>query len=665
MNAAHPTCAGSGSTGPRVSKRLLCIVLLISACGCASSAKWISVRSVPQNPLAERLNLFARGGPRPSARTMQLLRRHDLHEKIDDDPQELVNDVYDIVVAEPTPEKVYALAEVAYLGGRKVEHKDRRLALDLYGASVVHSFVYLFDPRFHQNRNPYDPQYRWACDLYNASLESALRIVHKQGVLVPGRTHTIKTATRELDVTVNLRGSNWKNNDFQKFEFVSDYELKGLSNHYLGYGLGVPMIAVCDTHEAEDPKSKYYPPQLSVPMTAFMRVVVDPASPDKKEGKLRAILELHDPLETPDIQVADRLVPLERDMTTPLAYFLNQPAFNDNDLATLGLLRPEEAESLQGLYMLEPYQPGKVPVVMVHGLWSSPLTWVEMFNDLRSDPRIREHYQFWFYQYPTGQPFWFSATQMREDMQMVRQVLDAKEQEAALDQQVLVGHSMGGLVSKLQVVSSENEFWGTVTEKPFHLVSAEPEVKNTLEKTFFFEPSPSVRRVVTIGTPHRGSNFANDFTQWFARKLIALPRRMLSGKQDLLRDNPGLFRDAALLRTQTSLDSLDPDSPFLAALYEAETAPWVKMHTIIGEISQVGLIEWFVGVGDGVVPVESAVLANASSQKIVIADHNHVHRHPRSVLEVRRILLEHLEELREGPTPYYAEKNGEAETAVK
>ena len=73
-----------------------------------------------------------------------------------------------------------------------------------------------------------------------------------------------------------------------------------------------------------------------------------------------------------------------------------------------------------GLYMVQPYEPGKIPVLMVHGLWSSPMTWMEMFNDLRSQPEIRDHYQFWFYLYPTGQPFWLSAAQLRRDLAKVR-----------------------------------------------------------------------------------------------------------------------------------------------------------------------------------------------------------------------------------------------------
>ena len=111
--------------------------------------------------------------------------------------------------------------------------------------------------------------------------------------------------------------------------------------------------------------------------------------------------------------------------------------------------------------MLEPYEPGKIPVLMVHGLWSSPMTWMEMFNDLRSVPEIRKHYQFWFYEYPTGQPFWVSAAQMRHDLAKLRDVLDPRHLEPALDQMVLVGHSMGGLVSRLQTVDSGDGYWRT------------------------------------------------------------------------------------------------------------------------------------------------------------------------------------------------------------
>ena len=179
--------------------------------------------------------------------------------------------------------------------------------------------------------------------------------------------------------------------------------------------------------------------------------------------------------------VAGQRVPLESDLSTPLAYFLSRPEMN-LDSSTLGLLRPDELlkkptdalltkmqiepRPAMGLYMMQPYEPGKIPVLLVHGLWSSPMTWMEMFNDLRSQPEIRQHYQFWFYLYPTAQPFWLSAAQLRRDLAKARETLDPTHQEPALDEMVLVGHSMGGLVSQLQTLQGGDDYWRLVSREP-------------------------------------------------------------------------------------------------------------------------------------------------------------------------------------------------------
>jgi pimeloyl-ACP methyl ester carboxylesterase len=363
-------------------------------------------------------------------------------------------------------------------------------------------------------------------------------------------------------------------------------------------------------------------------------------------------LELHDPLTRQSIDVAGRDVPLEADISTPLAYFLNQPEFQDADLSTKGLLNPGDARTLQGLYMLEPFDPNKMPVVMVHGLWSSPITWMEMYNDLRSDPLVRQHYQFWFYLYPTGQPYWISATQMREDLAIMRRNLDPNREDPALDQMVLVGHSMGGLVSKLQTVESEEAFWHTMSDRPFGDLNADPEVVRSLAGMFYFRPNPSVRRVVTLGTPHRGSQFANGVTRWLGGKLITLPAKMLDGRNQLLANNRDFFRENAPLDVRTSIDSLSPDSPLLPVLLAAAPGPWVSYHNVVGHDPDPGLEKYLVGDGDGVVSLTSARLDDTrqiQSQIIVPADHSGVHRHPQSVLEVRRVLFEQLCELQEFP----------------
>ena len=142
-------------------------------------------------------------------------------------------------------------------------------------------------------------------------------------------------------------------------------------------------------------------------------------------------------------------------------------------------MRPDRPDDpIMGLYMAQPYEPGKIPVLLVHGLWSSPMTWMEMFNDLRAQPEIRKHFQFWFYLYPTGQPFWISAAQLLRDLAEARQTLDPFRQEPSLDQIVLIGHSMGGLVSRLQTINSRNDFWSLASAEPFDRIQAEPDVQH-------------------------------------------------------------------------------------------------------------------------------------------------------------------------------------------
>jgi pimeloyl-ACP methyl ester carboxylesterase len=624
----------------------IALLSMVLISGCASSTnKWVALRSTPKNPLTQTLGLLTKQGAKPTERTIQLLRRYDLENSLKGDRNELLAKLSEIDKRSPNREHVYAQAELAYVGGKQAERALRQgQAQELYGSAVLLSYRYLFDPRYGPACNPYDPEFRRACDLYNAALEGCLRIVQNNNGLQPGTMQTIKTAHDDCQMEVKLNSAGWHNEDIDHFEFVSDYEVHGLRNHYHNFGLGVPLIAVRKCHEGEDPREEYYPRDLSFPVTAFMRVNLESAENNQVQS---AVLELHDPLNQPTVMIAERVVPLETDLSTPLAHTLSQPALDDTRLSTLGLLKPEKVAREQGLYMLEPFQPGKVPVVMVHGLWSSPVTWMEMFNDLRSDPQIRDYYQFWFYLYPSGQPFWFSAAQMRNDLAEMRQKLDPGETCPALDQTILVGHSMGGLVSKLQTVDSGNDFWATLSEKPFTELSADDELRDGLAQTFFFDPNPSVRRVITIGTPHRGSEFANDTTRWLGRKLIRVPTKLMQGKHQLIARNPGFFRPDAPLDISTSIDSLAPNSPLLPVLLTAHHGSWVKYNNIMGEVPDEGFFKLIAsGKGDGVVTLDSAKLDNAESQIVVPADHSMVHRHPQSILEVRRILLQQVAELR-------------------
>ncbi|RMF44663.1 MAG: hypothetical protein D6753_02000 [Planctomycetota bacterium] len=621
---------------------LLCQVLL--ACGACSSQRFLIRRDEPANPLAARLQMENLSGPVITDRTRQVLRRYAIEELYTEEPESCLERMHELVQVEQDSELVYGVSEVAYVLGVRAERREELgRALDLFGVCVSNAYMYLFSREFDTIRNPYDPLFRGACDLYNSGLEATLRLVSSKGELSPGKSYRVSTGKGEYEVQTVVRGQ-WSAEDIDHFEFVSDFAVEGLPSSGMTYGLGVPLIAVRKKGSPSDPREAYYPEGLSFPITALLRVVRPGTMADRViKNRHQCVLEFHDPLAACDVNIAGRLVPLQTDLSTALAYFLDSPQFREQSQATLGLINAEKSQRHRGIYMLEPFDPTRIPVLMVHGLWSSPVTWMPMFNDLRSFSRIRNNYQFWFYQYPTGQPFWLSATQLREDLAGLRQRLDPDDRYEAMRYMVLVGHSMGGLVCRMQTLESGDEFWKILSDRPFDAVQGEPDLKQKLKTAAFFHPDRHIRRVITIGTPHRGSEYANDTTKWVARKLIKLPAKMVTTGQQLVSLNPGVFRNTELLINNTSIDSLSPDSPIFPAMLRASRAPWVKYHNIVGVTSPRTMLFENDEPSDGVVSYASAHMDDVETEVVVPSEHQSIHRHPKAILEVRRILLEHLE----------------------
>ncbi len=522
--ANHSWHLSDGRYLPRVKFASIAVLLaaVMLAVGCSSNR--VTLRSIPQNPLINELQLTSYYGPRPSEYTEQVLRLHNLTYESRSDPRPLIKRLQAFNNYESTADRVYAMSELAYLGGMEAQRVDKQIALDLYGASVLYSYQYLFDDRYMSTRNPYDPQYRKVCDLYNGALESALRIVCAEKSFKPDTSKTIHTASGTWDITCTLRGSRWRPEDFDRFEFVSDYEVNGLKNHYLMHGLGVPLIAVRRSYKEEPVAAKYYPADLSFPVTAFLRPLSKIDSNSGQDiAQNQGVLELYDPLTT-ERNRGHRPAGAAGKRPDHAAGLFSLQTATGQHLAWAGLLRPETLVGIaatagpgpiMGLYMVQPYEPGKIPVLMVHGLWSSPMTWMEMFNDLRSQPEIRDHYQFWFYLYPTGQPFWLSAANCAATWPKCAQVLDPNHQEPALDQMVLIGHSMGGLVSQAANGSTAATISGILSARSrCDQIKADPEVREKLQRDVLLSSpirrsaawSPSARRTAAARFPTRPRN---------------------------------------------------------------------------------------------------------------------------------------------------------------
>lgn len=607
--------------------------MCLLASGCFPQ-KYVKLKNERFHP--QKLQVAVTGPGDPDERTLQVLRRHDVTRLGKPHSDEVINALADVYRNEPSLEVAFALAELNFAAGRRSELLNKRKAIERYVGCLAYSYLYLFAPVFDGRRNAWDPQFRGVCDLYNSALERCLRTAQQAGVLRPGSEATVNTCQGEIQFSCKPHGFQWRDDEFDRFEFVADYRVVGLENRHRTFGLGVPLIAVRREPEPASDHDGFYPQGLSFPVTAFLRW-----SPSTVEGKPdSAVLELYDPLETSELMIANRTIPLESDITTPLAYYLNNPELQKLD--TYGFLRPDRAEEMAGLYMLQPFEPGKIPVLMVHGLLSSPMTWMEALNDLRSMPEIRERYQFWFYLYPTGESFWESAADLREELTAMRRVLDPQKKRGELDQMVVVGHSMGGLLSRLLTLQGGDQYWDAVSNVEFADAAIDPDARQQFKRAWYFQPVSEVRRVVTIASPHRGSGDETPVFRDLLRRVVTLPERSREAARELMADDGDVFRHARSVPV-TSLDSLAPNSEILHVMAEEPAADGVKYHNIVAISDPAGLSSAAAREeGDGLVSYESAHRDDVESEIIVEATHTSAHRHPLTVLELRRILLEHL-----------------------
>jgi hypothetical protein len=227
---------------------------------------------------------------------------------------------------------------------------------------------------------------------------------------------------------------------------------------------------------------------------------------------------------------------------------------------------------------------------------------------------------------------------LREALQRAINDVDPEQKDPALHQMVVIGHSQGGLLTKLTVVSSGTQFWDARTDIPFDQADLRPETHDLLRRSMFVEPLPFVKEVIFIATPHRGSFLAENFLGKIARKLINLPATLTKVGVELVKLNPTGAAETAW-RVPTAIDNMDWSNPFLRTLASLEIAPGVKAHSIVA-VAGDGPPE---DGDDGVVKYTSAHIDGVSSELIVRSSHS-TQAVPATIEEVRRILYENLEQ---------------------
>ena len=291
-----------------------------------------------------------------------------------------------------------------------------------------------------------------------------------------------------------------------------------------------------------------------------------------------------------------------------------------------------------GLTLLDPYTPGKIPAVFVHGLGNTPDSWSRMIGSLEADPAIREHYQFWTFGFSTGEPILYSAGLLRQALADARERYDPGRTDRAFDHMVLIGYSMGGILAKAMVAESQSFLWNGISSRPFASLQGPEEAREVLRRSFFFKPVPEVSRVICIATPHRGSQVDQGALHWLGSRLNQPMERLRKIHESLVVSNdPEFFHKSFQEKLQTSVDQLTWQHPRLMALLKLAVSPRVKFHSIIADVSDPPAA----GGTDGFVPYGSAHLEGAVSEKIVRSGHL-CQANPLVIEETDRILKEHL-----------------------
>ncbi len=401
-------------------------------------------------------------------------------------------------------------------------------------------------------------------------------------------------------------------------------------------GIGVPVVAWRKegVPEAIVPENGVFPSYLySYPLTAILEL-----DDSGGEALRRARLRLVDPRlhDTHGLGGVD--YPLAIDFGAQLAALKQEI---DLAFAKSGTLHAGKYLSLTGIYALEPPKDEKIPVVMIHGLTASMKTWVEVFEAITLDPELRRRYQFALFAYPTGLPFAYSATLLRRALVEMLGQPDSGSVAALHRRTVLIGHSMGGLLTRLQVTDSGEVLWYAVFNESPEEVDLSPRDSRFMREILIFEPLPFVERVIFCSTPHRGSTMAASTLGKMGASVVKLPDELQEVGKGIVTDDPDALTGKAATRRKfpDSVQSMQPNHDLLLALDKLPIDDRVTYHSIIGDRGKGDSPDS----SDGVVPYWSSHLDGAASEKIVPSAHPS-HKNPEGVAELVRILHLHLDD---------------------
>jgi pimeloyl-ACP methyl ester carboxylesterase len=262
----------------------------------------------------------------------------------------------------------------------------------------------------------------------------------------------------------------------------------------------------------------------------------------------------------PAILTADAVAEMSAQVTR-----LDAPGFTES-YGRKGLWQPLSfvREKRAGVFLLEPYDAAKVPVLFIHGAGGTPQDWRYFIGKLD-----RTKYQPWVYYYPTGLPIELSAFWLNN-------FVTALHAQYGFRQLIVTGHSMGGLVARRFIALNANAAgqdyvkllvtlatpWGGV---PFAALGAAlgryavPSWKDLAPDSVFLRSlhaealPPAVKHHVFFGYRERGDASDSDGVITVASQLDGHAEGRAARIHGFKTDHSGILDDASVFRRYASV----------------------------------------------------------------------------------------------------------------
>lgn len=544
-------------------------------------------------------------------------------------------------------QRLSALAEVWLQAAMAAEYgpvggpvRDEDAIAGAWLETARHAYAYLFFTARTPGERAFEDRQTQVRDYYNFAVQQASQLLFKSYQRIRG-SHAqppraaVMPVVRGWTLAEDPGNVHMPDDAAVPSELIaaSSLTFTGLRNVYRRDGFGAELVAVEAERSVDRSRS---PPFREMPFPA-LTVLLRFAGSTLAEvlATDRVELILLDPYRSASVRLAGIDVPVAANFTSGYGLWLARSDFAVQALRSLlglsnGLTRPY-------VYLMQPYDPNRRVIVMLHGLASSPEAWINVANEVLGDEQLRRHYQIWQVYYPTNAPIALNNQAIRQALAQTFAHFDPAGTAPASQQVTLIGHSMGGVLSRLMVSASGGQvaraFLADFELDPGRQAELRREVAPYLD----FEPLPDVASAIFIAAPHRGTPFANQRLARWAANLITLPAAMLGQIDDIVRtlaqSRPSGV-DADVLRIPNSIDNLSDRDPFVRLAADLPISPAVRYHSIIGnDTPQVPLAQS----SDGIVPYASAHLPGAVSELVVPSSHS-VQEHPRAILEIRRIL---------------------------